>query len=88
MDYNYDQIPPLFGSYSVYQVKIGIPNPLVKLLIEICLCRLGEAYGESGDEEKASEYFQEADSIYKVVPGIKHPFYLQDFQPLLSKYAD
>ena len=50
--------------------------------------RLGEAYGETGDVEKACEHFQEADSIYTVIPGVKHPFYKEDFRPLYGKYVD
>ena len=49
--------------------------------------RLGRAYGESGDDEKSTHHFHEANSIYKLTPGVKHPFYVEDFQPLFAKYV-
>jgi len=57
-------------------------------VVAALLVRLGEAYGETGDVEKACEHFQEADSIYTVIPGVKHPFYKEDFRPLYGKYVD
>jgi len=50
--------------------------------------RLGKAYGELGEMEKSEYHFKEADSIYRIVPGATHPFYVADFRPLFSKYVD
>jgi len=52
------------------------------------LFSLGIAYGEIGKLEIAMEYFQEADSIFIVVPGVKHPFYVDYFKPLFSKFVN
>ena len=52
------------------------------------LLRLGQALGHMGDEERAAEMLEEANDIYKVVPGEKHPFYLEDFLPIYKKYSD
>ena len=41
------------------------------------LVRLAQAHGELGDSERADHYFGEADKIYRVVPGVKHPFYFE-----------
>ena len=41
------------------------------------LVRLGQALGELGDSEKSEYYFSQADKIYRVVPGVNHPFYSQ-----------
>ena len=41
------------------------------------LVRLGQALGELGDTARSQYYFSEADKIYRVVPGVKHPFYSQ-----------
>ena len=57
-------------------------------VVAALLVRLGEAYGEVGDHEKSRQHFEEADRIYKVIPGVEHPFYVQDFKPLLAKYVD
>lgn len=48
------------------------------------LVRLAQAHGELGDSERADHYFGEADKIYRVVPGVKHPFYYEvsEYYPL------
>ena len=52
------------------------------------LLRLGQALGHMGDKERAAEMLEEANDIYRVVPGEKHPFYLEDFLPIYKKYSD
>ena len=52
----------------------------------IVYLRLGRAWGECGDVERSCEYFQEADTIYRVIPGVDHPFYVEDFRPLFETY--
>ena len=68
---------PWFKMY--YGAKTGIVAGL--------LLRLGQALGHLGEEERAEEVLQEANSIYRVVPGEKHPFYLEDFLPIYKKYV-
>ena len=41
------------------------------------MVRLAQSLAETGDQDKAEYYFREADKIYKVVPGTKHPFYTE-----------
>ena len=51
------------------------------------LFSLGEAFGKEGMLKKSANCFREADCIYKVVPGVNHPFYSEDFRPLFNKYV-
>ena len=67
---------PWFKMY--YGPKAGIVAGL--------LLRLGQALDHLGEEERAMEVLEEANSIYRVVPGEKHPFYLEDFLPIYKKY--
>ena len=41
------------------------------------LVRLAQALGELGDTTRSHHFFSEADKIYRVVPGVKHPFYCE-----------
>ena len=41
------------------------------------LVRLAQALGETGDTSRCQYFFSEADRIYRLVPGPKHPFYCQ-----------
>ena len=52
------------------------------------LVRLGQSLAETGDNDKAKYFFREADKIYRVIPGVNHPFYKEDFQPLMSQYVE
>jgi len=52
------------------------------------LVRLAQAMAETGNVAKSKHLFNEADKIYKVVPGVNHPFYVEDFRPLLEQYIE
>ena len=39
--------------------------------------RLGQALAETGSEARAQKLFSEADRIYRIVPGVHHPFYTE-----------
>ena len=39
--------------------------------------RLGQALAETGNEARAQKLFSEADRIYRIVPGVHHPFYTE-----------
>ena len=41
------------------------------------LVRLGQALAETGNEARAQKLFSEADRIYRIVPGVHHPFYTE-----------
>ena len=41
------------------------------------LVRLGQALAETGSEARAQKLFSEADRIYRIVPGVHHPFYTE-----------
>ena len=45
--------------------------------------QLGLAHRRAGALDRASQLLEEAGDIYKVVPGLQHPFYKDDFLPLL-----
>ena len=47
-------------------------------------CCMGQCCIESKRLAEAKEFLQKADDIYKYVPGKSHPFYRNQFQPLLS----
>ena len=47
------------------------------------MLQLGLAHQEAGAWERASQLLKEAADIYKIVPGVQHPFYNDDFLPLL-----
>jgi len=51
------------------------------------LVRLAQASAELGQQEQAEEMFRAADRIYRVVPGVEHPFYKEDFNPLAQQYV-
>ena len=50
-------------------------------------CSLGEAYGKEGLLGKCGSCFKAAEKIYRVVPGVDHPFYTDVFMPLYNKYV-
>ena len=47
------------------------------------LLQLGLAHRHAGHEEEAQEMLERAGDIYKIVPGVEHPFYKDEFLPLL-----
>ena len=55
--------------------------------LHISFFSLGEAFGKEGLLKKSANCFREADCIYRIIPGISHPFYTQDFMPLYNKYV-
>ena len=57
----------------------GFPHHSGKPLL---LQHLAEAYLALNDRDRARKYVREADSYYKIIPGIDHPFYKLDFEPL------
>ena len=48
---------------------------------------MGEAFGKEGMLAKSANCFCEAQNIYQIVLGEKHPFYTKDFLPLFNKYV-
>jgi len=52
------------------------------------LVRLAQAMAETGNMARSEYLFNEAEKIYKVVPGVHHPFYTEDFRPLYEQYLD
>ena len=56
-------------------------------IVAALLVRLHEAsyYGRKAD--KAEEYLEEANAIYKLIPGENHPLYYQDIAKF-SQFAD
>ena len=51
------------------------------------LLQLGLAHRKAGAGDRAGdragELLREAGDVYKIVPGVKHPFYKDDFLSLL-----
>ena len=45
--------------------------------------QLGLAHRGAGAWDRASQLLKEAEDVYKIVPGVQHPFYKDDFLPLL-----
>ena len=41
------------------------------------LVRLAQAMAETGNMARSQHLFNEAEKIYKVVPGVQHPFYTE-----------
>ena len=41
------------------------------------LVRLAQSMAETGNLTRSKHLFNEADKIYKVVPGVEHPFYTE-----------
>ena len=41
------------------------------------LVRLAQAMAETGNMARSEYLFNEAEKIYKVVPGVHHPFYTE-----------
>ena len=50
--------------------------------------RLGCAYSCSGQGVESSVCLDQADQIYRVVPGENSVFYRRDFKPVLDKYLE
>ena len=56
------------------------------LLLQLGLAhREAGAGDQAGDRagDRAGELLKEAGDVYKIVPGVKHPFYKDDFLSLL-----
>ena len=56
------------------------------LLLQLGLAhREAGAGDQAGDQagDRAGELLKEAGDVYKIVPGVKHPFYKDDFLSLL-----
>ena len=56
------------------------------LLLQLGLAhREAGAGDQAGDRagDQAGELLKEAGDVYKIVPGVKHPFYKDDFLSLL-----
>ena len=47
------------------------------------MLQLGLAHWSAGAWDRASQLLKEAGDIYKIVPGVQHPFYKDDFLSLL-----
>ena len=60
-----------------------INSSLQGLVVAGLLLQLGLAHRHAGHEEEAQEMLERAGDIYKIVPGVEHPFYKDDFHPLL-----
>ena len=48
--------------------------------------RLGSAYSSAGNVAQSAECFQQAEQIYRLVPGEGSYFYNNHFMPLYHKY--
>ena len=56
------------------------------LLLQLGLAHREAGAGDrAGDQagDRAGELLKEAGDVYKIVPGVKHPFYKDDFMSLL-----
>ena len=53
------------------------------LVVAGLVLQLGLAHRGAGAWDRASQLLKEAEDIYKIVPGVQHPFYKDDFLPLL-----
>ena len=49
------------------------------------LVRLGAAYHKTEQHERAVHCLQEADRIYRVIPGAATSFYKDEFKPVFKK---
>ena len=56
-------------------------------LLSLPIDSMGEALGKEGMLKKSANCFREANRIYRIVPGVNHPFYVEDFRPLYKKYV-
>ena len=72
--------------YTVTATRVPtfLTNSLFQgLVVAGLLLQLGLAHRHAGHEEEAQEMLERAGDIYKIVPGVEHPFYKDDFLPLL-----
>ena len=53
------------------------------LVVAGLVLQLGLAHRRAGAWDRASQLLKEAEDVYKIVPGVQHPFYKDDFLPLL-----
>ena len=53
------------------------------LVVAGLVLQLGLAHRSAGAWDRASQLLKEAGDIYKIVPGVQHPFYKDDFLSLL-----
>ena len=53
------------------------------LVVAGLVLQLGLAHRGAGAWDRASQLLKEAEDVYKIVPGVQHPFYKDDFLPLL-----
>lgn len=54
-------------------------------LVAAVYVRLGAAYHRQDNHEQAVHCLDQADNIYKVIPGIRSSFYTQEFRPVYNK---
>ena len=67
----------LAGYIKYYGDKAG--------LVAAVLVRLGAAYHKTEQHERAVHCLQEADRIYRVIPGAATSFYKDEFKPVFKK---
>ena len=51
-------------------------------------CRIGQSCIELKQLAKAKEYLKKANDIYQHVPGKSHPFYKNEFLPILKQLRE
>lgn len=54
-------------------------------LVAAVLVRLGAAYHKTEQRESAVHCLQQADRIYRVIPGAATSFYKDEFKPVYNK---
>ena len=57
-------------------------------LVAAVYVRLGAAYHRMDQHDQATHCLDEADRIYKVIPGSHSSFYAQEFRPVYKKIAN
>ena len=67
----------LAGYIKYYGSKAG--------LVAAVLVRLGAACHQTGQTQRAVDCLQEADRIYRVIPGAATSFYKDEFKPVFRK---
>ena len=64
-------------------LNLNLNSSFQGLVVAGLLLQLGLAHRHAGHQEEAQEMLERAGDIYKIVPGVEHPFYKDDFHPLL-----
>jgi len=67
----------LAGYMKYYGDKAG--------LVAAIYVRLGAAYHRQDNQEQAVHCLDQADNIYRVIPGRRSSFYIQEFRPVYNK---